>query len=133
MKMTQSWKSAVLGAVLAVAALSSNLASATLKNEMRTIAGSATAAMKTDNAQEFVQSLQKLSQAAEAAKQFLPYKLHDQAKDSAEVLDYQSGLQQLVDVSAESVKLAEQGDLAQAKKHAEKLLELRDAFHKKYK
>ncbi|MGR6980929.1 cytochrome b562 [Testudinibacter sp. P27/CKL/0425] len=133
MNIKQMWKTGLLGAALVVATLSSGVASANLKDDMRTIAGNATTALKTESTQEFVQSLQNLSKAAESAKQFLPYSLHDQAKDSEAVLDYQSGLQQLIDVSAESVKFAEQGDLAQAKKQAEKLIELRDAFHKKYK
>ncbi|KGQ70693.1 hypothetical protein A1D23_02000 [Chelonobacter oris] len=132
MTFSKSWKTGLF-AVLAIAALSSGAATANLKDEMRTIASNATTALKTDSAPTFVAALQNLSNAAEQAKQFLPYSLHDQAKDSAAVLDYQSGLQQLIDVSAESITLAEQGDLAQAKKHAEKLIELRDAFHKKYK
>lgn len=133
MIISKSWKTGLFGAVLAVATLTGGVASAALKDEMRTIAGNATTALTTENAQEFVQSLQNLSKAAAQAKQFLPYSLHDKAKDSAEVLDYQSGLQQLIDVSAASIKLAEQGDLAKAKQHAGHLVELRDTFHKKYK
>ena len=133
MNLSKKWKGIFGGVVFALATLTSVSASADLAEEMRSIGRNATVASKTDNSQEFVTALTALSGAAEKAKGYTPYSLKDNAKDSAEIKDYQHGLQELIDTAAEGVKQAQQGDLAKAKEQVAKLLEIRNEYHKKYK
>ncbi|KAE9527440.1 cytochrome b562 [Testudinibacter aquarius] len=134
MTLSKKWQAVVGSAVLALATMTSVSAVANLQGDMQTMGKSVSAALKTDSSQEFIQSLQTFSQTVENAKQqALPYSLHDKAPDSAEVNDYKQGLQTLINQADTAIKTAESGDLAQAKQQAEKLLEIRNEYHKKYK
>ncbi|SMB90023.1 soluble cytochrome b562 [Pasteurella testudinis DSM 23072] len=134
MKLSKNWQALVGSAVLALATVTSFSAAANLKSEMRAMGGSVSAALKTDDSQTFIQSLQQFSAAVEQAKQQpLPYSLHDKAADSSEVADYKQGFQTLLDTAKQAIETAEKGDLPQAKQQAEQLLEIRNGYHKKYK
>lgn len=121
---------AMLTATLLCTSLS---AMADLENDMDMLKGAYRTVTKTHDVAEFKQALTVMRGAAEDAKTQTPDKLKGQPSESPEMKDYRADLDKLIGQIDVSMKLADAGDLAEAKKAAEKLSATRDASHKKFR
>ncbi|CAI0815256.1 MULTISPECIES: cytochrome b562 [Serratia] len=118
---------------LALLAASSLAAAADLADDMDTIAANYKTALGTDSTDTLKQSLQNMRAAALDAKRGTPPKLEDKAADSPEMKDFRHGLDQLIGQIDQSLALANQGKLAEAKQVAQGFKQTRDANHKKFR
>jgi len=124
-----------LKALLALALLgASTLAGAAdLADDMDTIAGNYKKVLSTDSTDTLKQSLQNMRAAAVDAKQSKPPKMEDKANDSPEIKDFHHGLDTLIGQIDQSLALANQGKLAEAKQVAQGFKQTRDTNHKKFR
>ncbi|CAI2513235.1 cytochrome b562 [Serratia ficaria] len=118
---------------LALLAAGSLAAAADLADDMDTIAANYKTALGTDSTDTLKQSLQNMRAAALDAKRGTPPKLEDKAADSPEMKDFRHGLDQLIGQIDQSLALANQGKLAEAKQVAQGFKQTRDANHKKFR
>ncbi|CAI2097236.1 cytochrome b562 [Serratia ficaria] len=118
---------------LALLAASSLAAAADLADDMDTIAANYKTALGTDSTDTLKQSLQNMRAAALDAKRGTPPKLEDKAADSPEMKDFRHGLDHLIGQIDQSLALANQGKLAEAKQVAQGFKQTRDANHKKFR
>ncbi|AGO57144.1 putative soluble cytochrome b562 2 [Serratia plymuthica 4Rx13] len=118
---------------LALLGASSLAVAADLADDMDTIAGNYKTVLSTDSTDTLKQSLQNMRAAALDAKQSTPPKLEDKAAGSPEIKDFQHGLDQLIGQIDQSLALANQGKLAEAKQIAQGFKQTRDVNHKKFR
>jgi len=104
-----------------------------LEGDMDILKGAYRTVQKSNDKGEVVKALTDMRAAAEDAKSHMPDKLQGQPADSAQVKDYHAGLDTLIGQIDSSLKLANSGDLAGAKKEAEGFAATRDANHKKFR
>lgn len=83
--------------------------------------------------EEFQMHLDKLRNAAKSSLELVPSKLVGKAADSAEIKDYQQGMQKFIDTLTEASDIAAKGDLNKAKEKAKEVAAIRDEYHGKYK
>lgn len=112
---------------------SSVSALASLEDDMDILNGGLRTVTKTDDVSEFKKALTDMRGAAEDAKTQTPDKLKGLPADSAQVKDFHAGLDKLIGQIETSMKLADAGDLAGAKKEAEKFADTRNENHKKFR
>jgi len=112
---------------------SSVSALADLEEDMDILKGGLRTVTKTDDPSEFKKALTDMRGAAEDAKTQTPDKLKGQPADSAQIKDFHAGLDKLISQIDTSMKLANAGDLAGAKKEAEKFADTRNENHKKFR
>ncbi|KYQ98283.1 cytochrome B562 [Serratia plymuthica] len=124
-----------LKALMALALLgaSSLAVAADLGDDMDTIAGNYKTVLSTNSTDTLKQSLQNMRAAALDAKQATPPKLENKAAGSPEIKDFQHGMDQLIGQIDQSLALANQGKLAEAKKIAQGFKQTRDVNHKKFR
>jgi len=111
----------------------SSLAMADIADDMDIIADNYDTALKTDSADVFQQSLEKMRAAALDSQKQTPPSLDGKADDSPEMKDYRHGFDILVGQIDQSLALAKQGKLADAKRLAEESKQTRNTYHKKYR
>ena len=112
---------------------SSVSALASLEDDMDILNGGLRTVTKTDDVSEFKKALTDMRGAAEDAKTQTPDKLKGLPADSAQVKGFHAGLDKLIGQIETSMKLADAGDLAGAKKEAEKFADTRNENHKKFR
>jgi len=112
---------------------SSVSALADLEEDMDILKGGLRTVTKTEDPSEFKKALTDMRGAAEDAKTQTPDKLKGQPADSAQIKDFHAGLDKLISQIDTSMKLANAGDLAGAKKEAEKFADTRNENHKKFR
>lgn len=112
---------------------SSISALASLEEDMDILKGGLRTVTKTDDISEFKKALADMRGAAEDAKTQTPDKLKGEPADSTQLKDFRAGLDKLTGQIEASMKLAEAGDLAGAKKEAEKFADTRNENHKKFR
>lgn len=88
------------------------------------------ALMQAETAQDFQQSAENFLTAAKKAQSTMPRSLDD---DQERFKGYQAGMQDVIDVVNAANEQAKQGNLAEAKKIAERLDSLRKQYHREYK
>ncbi|MEM6051562.1 cytochrome b562 [Erwinia sp. P7711] len=106
---------------------------ADLEEDMDILKGGLRTVTKTEDPSEFKKALTDMRGAAEDAKTQTPDKLKGQPADSAQIKDFHAGLDKLISQIDTSMKLANAGDLAGAKKEAEKFADTRNENHKKFR
>lgn len=106
---------------------------ADIAEDMDTIATNYGAVLKTDSIDRFKEGLQGMRVAALDAQKGIPSKLSSKGPDSAEVKDFRHGLTILIDQIDQSLALANQGKLEEARKVAQEFKVTRDVYHKKYR
>ncbi|ACY83337.1 cytochrome b562 [Edwardsiella piscicida] len=126
-------KSVLALAGLAMMAGSALAQAASVSEDMDVINQSYRQAQQATTAQDFKQALTAMRAAATAAKSEAPSKLQGQASDSADMKDYRHGLDLLIGQIDKAEKLADAGQLDQAKTEAQQMLQTRNVYHKKYR
>lgn len=122
--------------LLAVSLLSTStlaLAYGQISQDMREIMQSTRQALRADDSQTFIKAIDRVIDAAKSSKAQTPNRLADQIPDSEAMQDYQHGMQQFIDTANQAKIDAEQGKLDEAKEQVQKLYDLRDVYHPKYK
>ncbi|EKN4688721.1 cytochrome b562 [Yersinia ruckeri] len=127
-----SQKIKVLVAAMLLSA-STFVMAADIAEDMDTIATNYGAVLKTDSIDRFKEGLQGMRVAALDAQKGIPSKLSSKGPDSAEVKDFRHGLTILIDQIDQSLALANQGKLEEARKVAQEFKATRDVYHKKYR
>lgn len=112
---------------------SSLVVAADLAGDMGIVADNFRIALKTDSAETFTQSLQKMRIAALNAQQATPEKLAGKAPGSPEIKDYRAGMGVLIGQIDRSLALANQGKLEEARTLAHGFKQTRDTNHKKFR
>ncbi|CAI1004185.1 cytochrome b562 [Serratia grimesii] len=112
---------------------SSLAVAADLADDMDTISGNYKTVLSTDSTDTMKQSLQNMRAAAVDAKQSKPPKMEDKAANSPEIKDFHHGLDTLIGQIDQSLALANQGKLAEAKQVAQGFKQTRDVNHKKFR
>ncbi|MEZ3501657.1 cytochrome b562 [Pantoea sp. KPR_PJ] len=122
-------------AMLALSLLSGSatLYAADLEKDMDTLKEGLSTVMKTRDAQTMQQALSNMRQAAEDAKKSTPEKLEGQPADSAQIKDYHAGLDSLIAQIDVVNELAKANNVDGAKTEAQKLADIRNANHKKFR
>lgn len=120
-------------ATLALLGWSAQSLAADLEKDMDTLADNYAKVLKTDNKADFINGLAEMKAAAEDAKKSKPPKFDSKADDSPEIQDYHKGLDNLISHIDKASELAKTGKLADAKKEAEGLKNIRNENHKKFK
>lgn len=122
----------ILGSLLLIGSLSvSHLATAaSLQTNMVSIATAYADFSKSKNAKDAENALNKMKLAAIDAQQS---KLANKPDNSAEVMDYHKGLDQLIAEIDKTNLLVKAGKLDQAKVEGKTLLDIRNVNHKKFK
>ncbi|AIJ08693.1 MULTISPECIES: cytochrome b562 [Edwardsiella] len=126
-------KSVLALAGLAMMAGSALAQAASVSEDMDVINQSYRQAQQATTAQDFKQALTAMRAATTAAKSAVPSKLQGQASDSADMKDYRHGLDLLIGQIDKVEKLADAGQLDQAKAEAQQMLQTRNVYHKKYR
>ncbi|WP_208121464.1 cytochrome b562 [Spirabiliibacterium mucosae] len=109
------------------------LAHGQISHDMREIMQSTRQALRADDSQSFLSAIDSVIEAAKSSKAQTPHRLADQAPDSEAMQDYQHGMQEFIDTAEQAKRDAEQGKLDDAKAQVQKLYDLRDVYHPKYK
>lgn len=123
-------------ALLTVPALfagSSAVLAADLGKDMDIIGDNYNVVLKTNKVSEMTAALEKMGEAAVSAKSATPVKLDKHAPDSVEMQDYRHGMDLLIRQVDETLKLAEDGKVEEAKTAAEAMKNTRNIYHKKYR
>ncbi|AHG19790.1 cytochrome B562 [Chania multitudinisentens RB-25] len=128
--MKKTWR--VLAALTLLSA-SSMLMAADLADDMDILADNYKIVLKTDSADTFKQSLQNMRAAVLNAQQATPPKLENKAPDSAEMQDFRHGMTTLIGQIDQSLALANEGKLEEARKVAQDFKQTRDTNHKKFR
>lgn len=128
--MKKTWK---ILAALTLLGASSALMASDLETDMDTIASNYKTVLKTDSVDTFKQSLQNMRVAALSAEKGTPSKLEGKAPDSAEMKDFRHGMTTLIGQIDQSLALANQGKLEEARKVAQDFKQTRDTNHKKFR
>ncbi|ENV54853.1 MULTISPECIES: cytochrome b562 [Acinetobacter] len=125
----------ILGSILLIGSLSvSHLAmAASLQNNMISIATAYSDFSKSSNVKDAETALNKMKLAAIDSQKSKPSKLANKPDNSAEVMDYHKGLDQLVAEIDKTNLLVKAGKLDQAKVEGKTLLDIRNVNHKKFK
>lgn len=125
----------ILGSLLLIGSLSvSHLATAaSLQTNMVSIATAYADFSKSKNAKDAENALNQMKLAAIDAQQSKPSKLANKPDNSAEVMDYHKGLDQLIAEIDKTNLLVKAGKLDQAKVEGKTLLDIRNVNHKKFK
>lgn len=112
---------------------SSIVMAADLADDMDTLAANYKIVLKTDSIDTFKQSLQNMRVAATDAQKGTPPKLEKKAPDGPEMQEFRQGLTTLIGQIDQSLALANQGKLAEARKLAQDFKQTRDTNHKKFR
>lgn len=120
-------------AMLTLLGASSWSIAADLANDMDTLASNYKIVLKTDSVDTFKQSLQKMRDAATESMKGTPPKLENKAPDSPEMQGFRQGLTTLIGQIDQSMALANQGKLEDARKVAQEFKQTRDTNHKKFR
>ncbi|MFC0228139.1 cytochrome b562 [Serratia aquatilis] len=120
-------------AMLTLLGASSWSIAADLANDMDTLASNYKTVLKTDSVDTFKQSLQKMRDAATDSMKGTPPKLGNKAPDSPEMQGFRQGLTTLIAQIDQSMALANQGKLEDARKVAQEFKQTRDTNHKKFR
>ncbi|CAI1734086.1 cytochrome b562 [Serratia fonticola] len=120
-------------AALTLLGASSWAMAAELADDMDTLAANYKIVLKTDSTDTFKQSLQNMRAAATDAQKGTPPKLESKAPGSPEMKEFRQGLATLIGQIDQSMALANQGKLEDARKVAEGFKQTRDANHKKFR
>lgn len=106
---------------------------ASLDEEMYVMQTNVGGMLNADNTNTFLQHLTAIKQAAKISIDLVPTSLLGKANDSAEIKDYQYGMQTFIKVLDQAEDLAKNGDLQQAKIKAKEVLAIRNEYHRKYR
>lgn len=120
-------------AALTLLGASSWAMAADMADDMDIIAANYKTVLKTDSVDTFKQSLQKMRDAATDSMKGTPPKLENKAPDSSEMKDFRQGLTTLIGQIDQSMALANQGKLEDARKVAQEFKQTRDTNHKKFR
>ncbi|TQI82447.1 soluble cytochrome b562 [Serratia fonticola] len=120
-------------AALTLLGASSWAMAADLADDMDTISANYKTVLKTDSVDTFKQSLQNMRAAATDAQKGTPPKLEKKAADGPEMQEFRHGLTILIDQIDQSLALANQGKLEEARKVAQDFKQTRDTYHKKFR
>ncbi|WP_337264462.1 MULTISPECIES: cytochrome b562 [unclassified Serratia (in: enterobacteria)] len=112
---------------------SSALMASDLETDMDTIASNYKTVLKTDSVDTLKLSLENMRAAAVSAEKGTPSKLKGKAHDSAEMKDFRQGMTTLIGQIDQSLALANQGKLEEARKVAQDFKQTRDTNHKKFR
>lgn len=112
---------------------SSALMASDLETDMDTIASNYKTVLKTDSVDTFKLSLENMRTAAVSAEKGTPSKLKNKAPDSTEMKDFRHGMATLIGQIDQSLALANQGKLEEARKVAQDFKQTRDTNHKKFR
>ena len=126
-------KRSIVLAALALLGASSWVMAADLSDNMETIADNYKIVLKTDSVDKLKQSLENMRAAATEAQKATPPKLKSKASDSAERVSYREGMTLLISQIDQSLALANQGKLEEARKVAKDFKQTRDTNHKKFR
>jgi soluble cytochrome b562 len=111
----------------------SQVMAATLGADMSLMASNYAAAKKATAETDFLTSMQKMRDAAVDANKLLPDALAGKGADDAQVKDYHNGFTKLLGQIDQSVALAKQSKLDDAKKALDAIALTRGEYHKKFK
>ncbi|MBE2895614.1 hypothetical protein HPC38_01820 [Pasteurellaceae bacterium HPA106] len=131
MQLKNTIKGVMFASLLGLSSLA--LAHGQLSKDMREIMQSTRQALRADDSQTFIQAIDSVIDAAKNGKTQTPHRLADEAPDSAQVQDYQQGMQDFIDAAEQAKSQAQQGNLDAAKAQVQTLYDLRDTYHPKYK
>ncbi|WP_431224847.1 cytochrome b562 [Serratia sp. L9] len=106
---------------------------ADLADDMDTISANYKTVLKTESTDTFKQSLQNMRAAATDAQKGTPPKLENKAPDGPEMQEFRHGLSTLIGQIDQSLALANQGKLEEARKVAQDFKQTRDTYHKKFR
>ena len=120
-------------AALTLLGASSWAMAADLADDMDTLAANYKIVLKTDSTDTFKQSLQNMRTAATDAQKGTPPKLESKAPNGPEMTEFRQGLATLIGQIDQSLALANQGKLEEARKVAQDFKQTRDANHKKFR
>lgn len=120
-------------AALTLLGASSWAMAADLADDMDTISANYKTVLKTDSIDTFKQSLQNMRAAATDAQKGTPPKLEKKAADGPEMQEFRHGLTLLIGQIDQSLALANQGKLEEARKVAQDFKQTRDTYHKKFR
>ena len=120
-------------AALTLLGASSWAMAANLADDMDTLSANYKTVLNTDSTDTFKQSLQNMRAAATDAQKGTPPKLESKAPNGPEMTEFRQGLATLIGQIDQSMALANQGKLEDARKVAQDFKQTRDANHKKFR
>lgn len=106
---------------------------ARLQSNMQILAKNMTVIEKSSDATELQRALQNMRSAALTAREEIPYSLDGKKVDSIEMKNYQQGYDLLINQIDLIAGLVDKGSISEAKDAVEKLKEIRNDWHMKYR